>query len=143
MTLGDIMTKSVVTVRMDDTLQRIRDIFEESSFHHLIVTKDGKVVGVISDRDLLKHLSPFVGNALMERRQDVNLMKRKAHQIMHRQPVIARPDAPIGEAMELLLGKRLSCLPVVTADHRLCGVVTWRDFLAHAVGNDRAEADAA
>ena len=49
MKLGDIMTKSVVTVHMDDTLERIRDMFQESKFHHLLVIDEGKLVGVISD----------------------------------------------------------------------------------------------
>jgi acetoin utilization protein AcuB len=143
MTLGDIMTKSVVTVHMDDTLNRIQEIFEESKFHHLLVTDQGRVVGVISDRDLLKHLSPFAGNALMERKQDLNLLKRRAHQIMHRKPVVARPDMPVADATALLLRERISCLPVVTGDRRVCGVVTWRDLLAHSIGGDRAESDAA
>jgi acetoin utilization protein AcuB len=143
MTLGDIMTRSVVTVHMDDTLQRIQEIFEESRFHHLLVTDEGRVVGVISDRDLLKHLSPFTGNVLMERKQDLNLLKRKAHQIMHRKPVTASPDMSVVDATDLVLRERLSCLPVVTPQRRVCGVVTWRDLLAHSIRGDLAASDAA
>ncbi len=56
--LADIMTRAVVTVHMDDTLERIREIFDDCGFHHLVVIDDARVVGVISDRDLLKHLCP-------------------------------------------------------------------------------------
>ncbi len=143
MTLGKIMTKSVVTVHADDTLRRIRDIFEESKFHHLIVTDEGKIVGVISDRDLLKHLSPFAGNDLMERQQDRNLLKRKAHQIMHRKPVVVSSNMSVDDATDLLLRERVSCLPIMTAGRRLCGIVTWRDLLAHSVFGDRTASDAA
>lgn len=143
MTLGDIMTRSVVTVHMDDTLQRIQEIFEESHFHHVVVTDGGKVIGVISDRDLLKHLSPFVGNELMERNQDLNLLKRRVHQIMHRKLVVAPPDMSVVDATALLLRERISCLPIVKPDRRVCGVVTWRDLLAHSLSGDHTASDAA
>ncbi len=138
MRVGEIMTRSVVTVHMDDPLKRIRDIFDESRFHHLVVTEQGMIVGVISDRDLLKHLSPFVGNAWMEREQDTNTFKRKAHQIMTRAPVLAREDMPVEEAAQILLDKRVSCLPVVTPDRRLCGIVTWRDLLPYCFARQDA-----
>ena len=143
MKLGDIMTKSVVTVHMDDTLERIRDIFEESKFHHLLVIDEGKLVGVISDRDLLKHLSPFIGTVWMERRQDVNTLKRTAHQIMQRRPVVAHESMPIDEATDLVLRERVSCLPIVFPDRRVCGIVTWRDLLQSSCRYERSAADGA
>ena len=143
MKLGDIMTKSVVTVHLDDTLQRIRDIFGESEFHHLVVTDEGKVVGVISDRDLLKQLSPFAGHLLMERQQDLNIFKRRAHQIMRRRPVVAREHMPLAEASDLLMRKGVTCLPIVSRDWRVRGIVTWRDLLPLCFRCKPSEADAA
>lgn len=138
MTLGAIMTRAVVTVHLDDTIQRIRDIFEESRFHHVIVTDRGRVVGVISDRDLLKHLSPFCGNVWMERRQDENTLKVRAHQIMHRTPVVGDADMPLLTAAGMLLREGVSCLPVVSPEHRLLGIVTWRDLLPHCFRCDES-----
>ena len=83
-TIGDIMTHPVTTVRMDDSVKTIQRIFEETGFNHLVVKKVKKPVGVISIRDLLRNLSPFIGNALMERPQDLNTLRRCAHQTMHR-----------------------------------------------------------
>ncbi len=131
MNMRDVMTKAVVTVDAYDTVAHIRDIFENSAFHHLIVTERGRVKGVISDRDLLKNLSPFVGNAHMERQQDSNLLKRKAHQIMSRSPVVASIETHVDDAAERILRHSVSCLPVVTADQRVLGIVTWRDLLPH------------
>ena len=130
MKVVDIMTRSVVSVPMDDTLERIHAIFEESKFHHVIVTDDGRVAGVVSDRDLLKNISPFIGRHLMEREQDTNTLSRKAHQIMTRRPVVARPDMSIPEAVTVLLKHRVSCLPVAGADRRVQGILTWRDILS-------------
>ncbi|MDY7108538.1 MAG: CBS domain-containing protein [Planctomycetota bacterium] len=130
MKVVDIMTRSVVSVDVDDTLERIHTIFEESKFHHIIVTDEGRIVGVVSDRDLLKHMSPFIGRRLMEREQDTNTLSRKAHQIMTRRPVVARPDMTITDAVAILLKQRVSCLPVASADRRVQGILTWRDILS-------------
>jgi acetoin utilization protein AcuB len=143
MKVGEIMTRAVVTVRMDDTLKRIQGIFEESRFHHVLVVEDGKLVGVISDRDLLKHLSPFIGQDLMERRQDTSTLQRRAHQIMRRQPVVANEEMSVKEAAELLLREDVSCLPVVSEKQHVRGIVTWRDLLSHTELSGQPEADAA
>lgn len=129
MKLSDIMTRVVVTVDPDETIQRIKTIFDDSKFHHLVVTDDARVVGIISDRDLLKRISPFLGNDWMERTQDRNTLKQKAHQIMTRHPVLAAEDMDVAEATDLLLRKGVSCLPVVGKGLRLAGIVTWRDLL--------------
>ena len=57
-TVGEIMSSKVVTVEMDDSLEVIRDIFRKVKFHHLIVVDGKKIVGIITDRDLLKAISP-------------------------------------------------------------------------------------
>jgi acetoin utilization protein AcuB len=141
--IKDIMTRSVVSVHVDDTLQRIHAIFQESRFHHVIVVEDGRIVGVISDRDLLKHMSPFIGRQLMEREQDTRTLDRKAHQVMTRRPVVAGPDLSIPEAVDLLIRHGVSCLPVAGADRRVQGILTWRDVLAHCFPHEDESADAA
>ncbi|MHC4428831.1 MAG: CBS domain-containing protein [Planctomycetota bacterium] len=138
MRVCDVMTKAVVTIHLDDSLQHLLDIFEERRFHHLVVVDDGQPVGVVSDRDLFKHISPFVGNALMERRQDANTLRKRVHQVMSREPVVAHRDMPVAQAARLLLDHRVSCLPVVGADQRICGIVTWRDLLPHCFSCDAA-----
>ena len=143
MNVAEIMTRSVVSVHVDDTLERIHAIFEESKFHHVIVIDDGRVVGVISDRDLLKYMSPFIGRRLMEREQDTRTLTRKAHQIMTRRPVVARPEMLIAEAVDLLLEHGVSCLPVAGADRRAQGILTWHDILSHCFPRQDKSADAA
>jgi acetoin utilization protein AcuB len=62
-TVGHIMTADMVTVEMDDTLHAVREIFDNTCFHHLLVVNDRRLLGVIFDRDLLKALSPHLGTA--------------------------------------------------------------------------------
>jgi acetoin utilization protein AcuB len=130
-TLADIMTRRLVTVELDDTLDSVRTIFNRYRFHHVIVIRDGVLVGVISDRDLLKNLSPFVGKKLMERAQDTNTLQRKVHQVMTRNPIVGRPEMTVAEAATLVLDRNVSCLPVVDDEMKPRGIVTWRDLLMH------------
>ena len=100
-------------------------------------------MGIISDRDLLKNMSPFIGRCMMEREQDTRTLARRAHQIMTRRPVVARPDLSIPEAADLLLKHHVSCLPVAGVDRRVQGILTWRDILSCGFGGQRESADAA
>jgi acetoin utilization protein AcuB len=123
------MTSRVVTVDMDDRLSVVKDIFDAMKFHHLLVVdSDGKLGGVVSDRDLLKALSPFVGTAA-ETARDVATLNRRVHQIMSRKPITLPPDASIAEAVRLILEHRISCIPVVDAHFRPVGILSWRDIL--------------
>lgn len=127
-TIKTIMTRNIITVDMDATLRSVRDILDHHSFHHMLVVEDGRLVGVISDRDVLEHTSPFVGT-LGERRQDAASLSRKAHQIMSRSLVSVDQEATIVQAGKLMLERKVSCLPVIGSHEGPIGLVTWRDLL--------------
>lgn len=122
------MNTRVVTVEMDDSLDTIRDIFQRVRFHHVLVVSDRKLVGVISDRDLLKAISPFVGT-LSETTRDRDTLNKRAHQIMSRQPVTVSKETRLKDALKILLDKNISCLPVTNADGEVEGIVTWKDMV--------------
>jgi acetoin utilization protein AcuB len=132
MILENIMNRRVVTVGMDDSLATIRDLFQQARFHHLFVIEAGCLVGVISDRDLLKQLSPALGTGA-ETRRDAATLNKRAHQIMVRQPVTASAHMSVREAAQHLFDHDVSCLPVVDGSNRLEGVVTWKDLLRAAL----------
>lgn len=125
--IREIMTKRVVTVTLDDTLSEIKSIFDQARFHHVVVVDEDKPVGVISDRDILRCLSPFVGTH-SERLADTHTLQRRAHQIMTRKPVSTHPDITLRQAAELMLLKHVSCLPVIEKD-KLVGIVTLKDLI--------------
>jgi len=126
-TIESVMTRLIVTVDMDETVGAIHDLFERHRFHHVLVVEEGRLAGVISDRDLLRTISPFVGK-MAERRQDVASLRRKAHQVMTRAPISVHPGATVEEAGRVMLDHRVSCVPVVENDAPV-GIVTWRDLL--------------
>ena len=126
-TVGAIMTSRVVTIEMDDSLQVIQDVFRRVKFHHLVVVDEGKIVGIISDRDFFKAISPFV-NTLSETNRDRATLEKRAHQIMSHYPITVRKSCPIEKAAKTMLERGISCLPVTHADGTVEGVLTWKDL---------------
>ncbi len=128
MKINKIMSKTVVTVEMDDSLRVIKKIFDNTRFHHLLVVESRKLYGVISDRDLLKALSPNIGT-VCETEQDRASLNKRAHQIMTRKPVVLEQNAEIFDAIEIFNKKNISCIPVVDDEYKPIGILTWRDIL--------------
>ena len=128
MTVEELMTRKVRTIRMDATLREVRSIFRRRKFHHIVVTANDAPVGVISDRDLLQNLSPFLGNRMRERAQDKHTLDKRVHQIMSRQLITICPDATAEKAVEEMSEHGVSCLPVVDEQDRLVGIITWKDL---------------
>lgn len=130
MIVADIMTANPVTVNMDTELLFIKEIFDHVYFHHLLVENesDKTIAGVISDRDLLSALSPYIHTAA-ETLRDTETLKKRAHQIMSRQIDTVTPETDCNIAVQKMLNADISCLPVVGDDNVILGIVTWKDFL--------------
>jgi acetoin utilization protein AcuB len=129
MDVGSIMTARVVTVEMDDRLEVVKKIFDTLKFHHLLVVDDRKkLTGIVSDRDLLKALSPHIGSAA-ETARDIATLDKRVHQIMSRKPLTLHPGADVSEAVALFLENRISCIPIVNPDFKPVGILSWRDVM--------------
>ena len=130
MIIADIMIAKPVTVGMDTELWVIKEIFDHVYFHHLLVEdeSDNTFVGVISDRDLLSALSPYIHTAA-ETLRDKETLRKRAHQIMSRQVDTVTPATDCNSAVQKMLDADISCLPVVDDDRVIQGIVTWKDFL--------------
>lgn len=128
MSVKKIMNPNPVVVGMEDTVARMRELFEEHRFHHLLVTERGILKGIVSDRDILKALSPYVGTP-SEQTRDTSTLFRRAHQVMTRDPITISPEASLADAISLFNRNRISCLPVVSQGNQPLGMVSWRDIL--------------
>ena len=124
MNVASIMTRKMIMAEMDDSLFKVRTFFKYAEFHHILVVKDRKLVGVISDRDLLAE----------EGRVTINSNKR-THQIMSRMPITVDPQTSIEKASNLLLENDISCLPVVSSKGVVEGILTWKDILKFYMKN--------
>ncbi|MRW94397.1 CBS domain-containing protein [Duganella sp. FT80W] len=128
MLVKDIMSRDVVTVGLDDTLALVKEIFDHSKFHHLLALEKGELLGVVSDRDLFKALSPNLGTNV-ETYKDAATLNKRVHQIMSRKPKILRDDATVDDAIDLFNQHAVSCIPILSQDDRLVGILSWRDIL--------------
>ena len=150
-TVEAVMTRAIITIDMDAPLHKIQRIFQCEGLHHLLVIEAGELIGVISDRDLLSALSPYL-NTPSEQRRDERTLHRRAHHIMSRRLVTVTRATPIAHAAALLLKHGIGCLPVVstvpvrtyagshlrlvTIERTIEGIVTWRDIMAYYLGFD-------
>lgn len=137
MRLAQLMSRSVVSVEMDDSLRTVKDIFDNTRFHHLLVVEGGRLCGVISDRDLLKGISPYVGTPA-ETGRDAATLNKRAHQIMTRHPITLPADASLDDAIATFNRHGVSCIPVIDGDERPVGILSWRDVM-RAFGNERGQ----
>lgn len=127
MAVADIMTRKVVSIGMDDTLAEVKTIFDNTRFHHLLVIQSGTLVGVVSDRDLLKAISPNLGTAA-ETAKDLATLDKKVHQVMSRKPIVVNETAAVHAAVSLINEHGVSCLPVVNGAGKVAGILSWRDI---------------
>ncbi|MGL5976951.1 MAG: CBS domain-containing protein [Aeromonas sobria] len=134
MVLKEIMTTRVATVSMDDRLGVIKESFEQAHFRHLLVLEEEVLVGVISDRDLFRAISPYLDSEA-EMSRDTETLNRRAHQVMSRQLITIGPHLTVRDGVKLMLEKGVSCLPVLE-NGELVGIISWKDFLKVALESD-------
>jgi acetoin utilization protein AcuB len=128
MKVSAFMTPNPITVTLDDRLGYVKELFDCHRFHHLLVVEDGVLVGVLSDRDVLKWVSPHVDSNRYTV-NDENTLNRPVHLVVTRKPVTVGPDADLFDAVALFNQHRISCIPVVDAQDLPVGIVSWRDVL--------------
>lgn len=140
MRINEVMTTNVIRARQDMTVQKVSEIFTEHGIHHIpVVDEDDHLVGIVSDRDVVKHVSPYVGTE-QEREQDRETLKLLISHIMTKEPITITEDSRIDTASILLLEHNFSCLPVMDDDDdTLVGIVTWKDLLNYYVYSASAE----
>jgi len=132
LSVRDIMTPGPQAVREDDDLARVYDLMTSGNFRHLpVVDDDGELVGLLTQRDLLKGA---LGQAL---ELPVSVQREMLRQVLVREimihdPETAEPDQPAAEAGELLMAHKMGCLPVVEGT-TLVGILTEADYVRHLV----------
>ena len=128
----DIMGKSVVTISVSERLSTVEDIMTLGHVRHMPVVQGGKLVGVVSERDLLRaSLSVLSEHRGAERRAFLHVVE--IARVMSAPPIVIGPDATIDEAALVMAEKKIGCLPVVEGS-RLLGMVTETDVLRCVAG---------
>jgi acetoin utilization protein AcuB len=129
MNVQEFMSKRVVTVEADDTLETMKEIFDKTGFHHLLVMDGKELSGVVSDRDLYHHLSPYLGT-IIETDRDKAALQKRAHQVMQRDPPAISTSSSLRDVLDIFAEqKEVTCVAIVDYRGMPVGIVTWRDLL--------------
>ncbi len=129
MKIQDLMSKNVITVHIDDRLLRVKELFEQNSFHHLMVINDkNEMAAVISDRDYTKAIHPNIDKPSATVK-DLATLNKRVHQIVKREPVVITEHASLKTVIQIFYENKISCLPVVDSNKHPIGVISWRDIL--------------
>jgi CBS domain-containing protein len=127
--IRDIMKSKVVSVSADDTLWTVKEIMELGSVRHLPVVRKGELIGVVSQRDLLRaSLSSVMGIEGSEHR--VFLEQVRISDVMSSDPISISTGQSIRGAARIMAERKIGCLPVVD-EGQLVGIVTETDLLRH------------
>ena len=128
MIVDDIMSKTLVSVTMDDNLWVVKTLFEKTGFHHLLVIQDNQLKGIISDRDYLKAISPHIDTA-KETAKDTDTLNKSVQQIMTSDVITLNPDADVYDAITIFNSHKISCIPITDQNNTPLGIVSWRDIM--------------
>jgi CBS domain-containing protein len=129
----DIMQTSFVTVSAGDTLSTVEDIMTLGGVRHMPVVRGGTLVGVVSERDLLRaSLSNLTTFRQEERRAFLQVVE--ITRVLSAPPIVISPEAEIEQAALLLAEKKIGCLPVID-EGKLVGLLTETDVLRCIAGS--------
>jgi len=123
----DSMTREIVTLSPDETAGTALTLCRERRIRHLPVLKEGRLVGIVSDRDL-RSSTPALG----DQGRAAALQEILVEDVMARDVVTTLPDDPIEHAANVMREERIGCLPVVESGE-LVGIVTSSDVMAALV----------
>lgn len=112
----DVMTESVLTTSPATSVAEASELMRRKSVHHLVVTEDRKIVGVLSERDIGGR-----GGA-------GGRVARTVGDVMTRHVVVRAPDDTVRATANLMRGRSIGCVPIVERG-RLVGIVTVSDLL--------------
>lgn len=140
--VSEWMTPDPVTVSPDAILFEVQALFRRHRCRHVpVVGEDGRPVGIVSDRDVLEVVSPFVDTA-SEAERDKRTIERPVRELMTPAPHTAAASTPLAEAAERMVTDVISSLLVIDEAGRLVGILTARDVLRASAGLLRASPEA-
>jgi CBS domain-containing protein len=126
-------SEDIVTVSPEDPLTLAAQLLRSCGVRHLPVIRDNAVVGVLSERDILRHSAEVTAPVTA---------KQSVEKAMRFPAITIGPDESVAAATALMVARKIGCLPVVTPQG-LVGIITTTDLLRHdletALGQPEAD----
>ena len=129
--ISTIMTKDVLTISPGDKLQEAQKIFDQHKIHHLpVVSKDGRVTGMLSVTDLHYFLRGKSINSYEIILNDIRLKNYKVEEIMTKGLAKISSTDRILTALKIFKENLFHAMPIVD-DEKLVGIITTHDIIAN------------
>ena len=134
MLVEELMTSKVFTVEQHDLIDRVFFLIHYENIRHIPVVEEGKVIGILSDRDLYKALGPKNNSRAIEstansKSAELHVTPQKVRHIMHRGVKTVTRNSSASDAAGIMARNKIGALPVVDKDNRLVGILSATDIL--------------
>ena len=131
MKVSAIMSRNLLTVSPEDSVEKAVQLFRQRRVRHLLVLENQRLVGMLSDHDLMRAMEP-----LRTRKKLLNLgglffllEPFEVREIMTRNVISVSPEYSLQDAAGLMVRSRFGALPVVSSKGEVVGIVTQTDLL--------------
>jgi CBS domain-containing protein len=128
----EIMMGSPVTLGPNDSLDLASDVISLGRIRHIPVLDKGRLVGLLSERDLMGAAANRIFG-LKQKNRSALLKSVPIKEVMKKRVLTMGPDTPIKEAARMMAEKKIGCVPVLSAGI-LVGLVTTTDILRYVEG---------
>ena len=127
MLVANWMSKQIITVDQNESMEDAMKLLKEHGIRMLPVTKKGKLVGIVTDRDL-KRASASDATTLEIHELLYLLTRIKVKNLMTKEVITVPPDFTVEETAQVLEKNKISGAPVVDADGQIVGTITQTDL---------------
>ena len=120
------MSKDLITVEEDTSMMEVSQLMREKDVRHIPVMNKGKLVGIVSDRDI-RSASPSKATTLDVHELYYLLSKIKVKEVMTKNPTTISENATVEKAAVIMLEKKITGIPVADDAGKLVGMLTQGD----------------
>lgn len=127
MRVADWMQRKPITIKPQETLRTAWQLLRQYRIRHLPVVEKGRLVGIVTDRDIRRALQ--LDATSLEFHELLDLLDRvKVRDIMSTKIITVTPETPVEEAARIMVEMKIGCLPVLEGE-RPVGIITENDLL--------------
>jgi CBS domain-containing protein len=121
------MQRKPITIKPQETLRTAWQLLRQHRIRHLPVVEKGRLVGIVTDRDIRRALQ--LDATSLEFHELLDLLDRvKVRDIMSTKIITVTPETPVEEAARIMVEMKIGCLPVLEGE-RPVGIITENDLL--------------
>lgn len=127
------MSDGVLTLEATATIADVIELVAEHEVRHVPLVDDGKLIGVLSERDL-RMIDGLIAVGIGQPQREENVLSSPATGLLGGRPITCSPDTQVDDVIDLLLRERIGAVVVVDEEQHPVGMVSTVDILAAARG---------